>query len=182
MESCGAKKKIEKAYFDMLKTTHYSKITVSDLIRNSDVSRTTFYRYYVDIFDLHKKVAVEFADEIIKKCFGLIVTAETKGDYFDKITEVFFSQKKYIMLISGENGSRYFFESIYFRTVEFFNSLSIVLSDDQIFRLKFLTIALIGVYVKDIIENREQNPEYIEICKKLISLDDVAGAYNGYDC
>ena len=52
----SARDRLEKAYFELLEEKHFSLITVSELIRKAQVSRTTFYRHYVDIFDMYEKV------------------------------------------------------------------------------------------------------------------------------
>ncbi len=178
MKTSAAVQKLEKAYFDMLENVHYSKISVSDIISKAGVSRTTFYRHYVDIFDMHKKVAEEFAGAVIKECFVAINGSQDENDYFDAVLKIFNSQEKYIMLISGENGSRYFFEALSGKITQFFEPLKMIVSEEQGFRLHFLTIAMIGVYVKDILDHREHNLEYIKICKKLINFDELSGGYN----
>ncbi len=178
MKTSAAVQKLEKAYFDMLENVHYSKISVSDIISKAGVSRTTFYRHYVDIFDMHKKVAEDFSNAIIEECFFAINGSQDENDYFDAVYKIFNTQEKYIMLISGENGSRYFFEALYHKVTQSFLPLKMILSEDQTFRLKFMTIAMIGIYVKDIIEHREHNLEYIKICKKLINFDELLGGYN----
>ncbi len=179
MKTSAAVQKLEKAYFDMLENVHYSKISVSDIISKAGVSRTTFYRHYVDIFDMHKKVAENFGNAIIEECFIAITGSQDENDYFDAVFKIFNSQEKYIVLISGENGSRYFFEALYRKVTQNFLPLKMILSEEQAFRLKFMTIAMIGIYVKDIIEHREHNLEYIKICKRLINFDELSGGYNG---
>ena len=93
-----ARDKMEKVYFDMLETTHYSKITVSDIISKAGVSRTTFYRHYVDIFDMHEKVADSLSAAIIEMCVKKIVIEGV--DVYDEVLKVFTGQDKYIRLIS----------------------------------------------------------------------------------
>lgn len=67
-DSKSALDRLEKVNFDMLEGTHYSKITVSDIISKAGVSRTTFYRYYADIFDVHRKIAARLSSTIINEC------------------------------------------------------------------------------------------------------------------
>lgn len=171
----NAEKKLVKAYFNMLENTHYSKITVTDIIRNAQVSRTTFYRYYVDIFDMHEKICDKLAMAIIEECAKAIIPSTNNNDYFDAVINVFNTQEKYIVLISGKNGSRYFFEAMIKMAHEFIASFFGHFSETHLFRLRFMTVAMVGVYVKDILENREHNPSYIEICKKLVNYDEVIG-------
>ena len=51
-ESC---EKIEKAFVELLQTKEIKDITVSDLVKASDLNRSTFYANYIDIFDLADK-------------------------------------------------------------------------------------------------------------------------------
>ena len=177
-----SQQKLETAYFDMLEKMHYSKITVSDIIRYSEVSRTTFYRHYDDIFDMHKKIAEKLGSVLMETCLEIVITATSEQECFDRILDIFNSQERYIVLLSGENGSRYFFESM-FRKAEkdLFPAFS-HLTEDQMFRIKFMTISLIGVYVRDIIEKREHNTRYITLCKKLLNFEELFGGYYAGKC
>ncbi|MBQ7117123.1 MAG: hypothetical protein IJN88_02825 [Clostridia bacterium] len=182
MKRQSAKLKIEKAYFDLLETTHYSKITVSDIIRKAEISRTTFYRHYVDIFDMHHKVSDKLAYCIIEECAGLIMTARSEQDYFDEVLKIFNTQEKYILLISSENGSRYFFESMLRCSQELVSRIFSHCNEEFLFRLRFITVAMIGVYVRDVLEGREHNPDYIKLCKKLINYDELSGGLYAGKC
>ena len=178
----SARVKMEKAYFDLLETKHYSKITVSDIIAKAQISRTTFYRHYVDIFDMHEKIADRLGETIIGECLKKVLLASSEEEYFSEILRIFNSQEKYIVLISGENGSRYFFESMFNKaTNDIFPSLA-HLSEDQLFRLKFMVMSAVGVYVKDILDSREHDPQFINICKKLLNFEELFGGNYAKQC
>lgn len=177
MRRQNARQKLEEAYFDMLEETHYSKITVSDIIRKTEVSRTTFYRYYTDIFDMHKKISDRLGNEIIDTCLKKIIKAKNEEECFESILEIFNSQEKYIVLISGENGSRYLFESMLAKVSSDLLPAFIHLSENQLFRIRFMTTSAIGAYVRDIIEKREHNTEFIPICKKLLNFEELSGGH-----
>ncbi len=174
-EKISAQNKLEKVYFELIEQMHYSKITVSDIISKSGVSRTTFYRYYADIFDMHQKVAEKLGETIIYSCIKKVVEAENEEECFDEILRIFNSQNKYIVLISGENGSRYFFESLFRRSTFDLFPIFAHLTEDQLFRLRFMTISAIGVFVRDILDGREHNPEFITLCKKLLNFEELFG-------
>lgn len=182
MKKQSATEKLEKAYFDMLEYTHYSKITVSDIIRKAETSRTTFYRHYVDIFDMHKKIADKLAFSIIKECAERVIKAKSEEDYFESLLEIMNSQEKYIILLSSENGSRFFFEAMISNAQKFITDLSANFNEHLLFRLRFMTVAMVGVYVRDMLENREHNLNYIKICKKIINYNDVFGGQNAKSC
>ena len=169
--------RLEKAYFEMLETTHYSKISVSDIIEKAGVSRTTFYRHYDDIFDMHKKISDKLSSTIINQCIKQILTYGE--NVYSMVVKNFTSQDKYIKLLSGENGSRYLFENVYNHVIKYALPAMKFLPEEMIFRLKFITIATIGVYVKDILEDREHNTDFIEICKAVIDLDKIQGGNYG---
>ena len=175
MRRTSAVQKLDNAYFELLETTHYSKITVSDIIRKSEISRTTFYRNYDDIFDMHKKIADRLAEELIRKCIKIAITnvLTTHNLGFHYIVETVNTQEKYILLLSGKNGSRYFFETLYQRALSVLDSLSIHISEDLVFRAKFIIVAVISLYVRDIIEEREHNFEIVNITSRILNHEKI---------
>lgn len=61
-----SQEKIEKAFIELLQTHEIKNITVSDLIKLTNLNRSTFYANYADIFDLadktRRKLEQEFSD------------------------------------------------------------------------------------------------------------------------
>ena len=51
-----SQEKIEKAFVELLQKCEIKEITVSDLIKMTQLNRSTFYANYIDIFDLADKV------------------------------------------------------------------------------------------------------------------------------
>ena len=58
-----SKEKIEKAFIELLQTHEIKDITVSDLIKMTDLNRSTFYANYLDIFDLADKTREKLEKE-----------------------------------------------------------------------------------------------------------------------
>lgn len=62
----ASQEKIEKAFIELLQTCQIKEITVSDIIKNTGLNRSTFYANYIDIFDLadktREKLENEFSD------------------------------------------------------------------------------------------------------------------------
>lgn len=58
------KKIIKESLIELLKEKELNKITVSELCEKSDINRATFYRYYIDIYDLLEKLEQELIDEL----------------------------------------------------------------------------------------------------------------------
>ena len=61
-----SQEKIEKAFIELLQTRQIKDITVSDLIKQTELNRSTFYANYLDIFDLadktRQKLELEFSN------------------------------------------------------------------------------------------------------------------------
>ncbi len=62
-----SQEKIERAFIELLQTHDIKDITVSDLIKMTELNRSTFYANYMDIFDLADKVR-----EKLEKDFGTL--------------------------------------------------------------------------------------------------------------
>ena len=58
-----SQEKIEKVFIELLQTHEIKEITVSDLIKATQLNRSTFYANYVDIFDLADKTREKLEKE-----------------------------------------------------------------------------------------------------------------------
>lgn len=59
----ASQEKIEKAFIELLQTREIKDITVSDLIKMTQLNRSTFYANYIDIFDLADKTREKLENE-----------------------------------------------------------------------------------------------------------------------
>ena len=55
-----SKRVIREALYELMQQKPLNKITVTEICALADVNRSTFYAYYTDIFDLHRKILKEF--------------------------------------------------------------------------------------------------------------------------
>lgn len=58
------KKIIKEVFLSLLEKKELNKITVSEICLIADINRATFYRYYLDIFDLFDKIQEEFVEKL----------------------------------------------------------------------------------------------------------------------
>ena len=58
-----SQERIEKAFIELLQTRQINDITVSDLIKRTELNRSTFYANYLDIFDLADKTREKLEQE-----------------------------------------------------------------------------------------------------------------------
>lgn len=55
--------RIEKAFIGLLQTNELHTITVSDICKNAEINRSTFYANYIDIYDLADKIKEHLESE-----------------------------------------------------------------------------------------------------------------------
>lgn len=55
--------KIERAFIELLQTREIKDITVSELIKVTELNRSTFYANYIDVFDLADKTREKLENE-----------------------------------------------------------------------------------------------------------------------
>ncbi len=162
--------KMQKAFFELLESTDYRKISVSALIEKAGVSRTTFYRHYVDILDMYDKTCSEMLRNFISELGESFIN---KSPDFDNLFEDFCrklsTQKKYILLLCGKNGNRKFFEFALKAIVDYAENVT-SLSEEDLFLLKFVVYSGIGTYVKSIIDGIDYPPEYMKISKDFLNI------------
>lgn len=58
--------RVEAVFFALLAKKHISKITVRELCEGAEITRTSFYGHYEDIYDLLRKVENRIAAEILE--------------------------------------------------------------------------------------------------------------------
>lgn len=171
--SLTAKDKLEQAFFELLEEKHYSKIAVSELIEKAGVSRTTFYRHYVDIFDMYDKVCERLLEAFLVNLLSKPKDVESFDPVvlFENCCEMLKSQEEYILLLCGENGGRHFFESLISLVSKKKDSLLMspeIFTKEDMFKLKFVTLAGIGSYVKALIEGRSAGDEIFNMCRTIL--------------
>ena len=55
---------IKTTFLKKLEEKDINKITVSEICKDADVNRATFYRYYLDVYDLLDNIETEFVDNL----------------------------------------------------------------------------------------------------------------------
>lgn len=92
---------IRDALFELMREKDMNKISVKELCERADVNRSTFYSYYADITDLHKKIIKEFFTiqrQFINRCMEILDTkpdlTNLNVDDFYKVTLLYLTYVK----------------------------------------------------------------------------------------
>lgn len=104
------KKIISDTFLELLKEKDINKITVSELCQKADINRATFYRYYLDVYDLLEKIEQDFILELVNATDSIEIDSVYTFTYV--ILQVFLHNKELVKLIFNIKNSITSVESI----------------------------------------------------------------------
>lgn len=95
-----SQEKIEKAFIELLQSHEIKDITVSDIIKMTELNRSTFYANYTDIFDLADKTREKLENDFSNLFADYDYMAERSGAFrmFKHIKENQLFYKTYFKL------------------------------------------------------------------------------------
>ena len=64
----ATKKRLKETLIDLLQEKKLEQITVVEITEKARLNRTTFYRYYLDVYDLYEQIIEEYA-QVAKSIF-----------------------------------------------------------------------------------------------------------------
>lgn len=105
IENARVKRSIEDAFFSLLKNQNFSEITITDLVKKSGVSRTSYYRNFNSKEDIIKEYIQRLRKEID---VALEYSANTFGDKLNPQTLTvhisYYLKEKHNLLLLYDNG------------------------------------------------------------------------------
>ena len=171
--------KLMQAFFRLLETKSYSKISVSEIVTQADLSRTTFYRYYTDVYDMYDKISAAIVGRIIDEL--VVIFSENsvcRSELLEEFCERLETQKRYIRLLSGENGGKEFYEIVTRIAFSRMNENNARLSESDFFAAKFVLFSGIATYVKTLLDGTDFDSKYLEMYKRILADAQEAGREN----
>ena len=113
---------IEEAFLSIVHEKPLSKVTVSEICARAEINRGTFYRYYLDVYDLADKMADEGLERVRKAISG-----ESGKDFKKALADMLRFLKEdsrlFYLALSGifdENRQNSFMQRVF---AEFFTAL-----------------------------------------------------------
>lgn len=114
-------KLIKEAFFELMETVGFEKISVQALTKKAMVSRTTFYLHYRDKYDLLDQIEEEMLEGLKDMTVGTpiesVMTEGLSGEkpfaLLSRIYEYVEKNQAFFKLIMGENGDPSFFHKLY---------------------------------------------------------------------
>lgn len=124
---------IKTTFLKKLEEKEINKITVSEICKDADVNRATFYRYYLDVYDLLDSIEAEFVDNL-----RLIFKEEnyTVYSFALKVLNIFLENKQILKVIfksrSNINFMQEFLETAYDKCQSKWKNIDSNLTEEQI--------------------------------------------------
>lgn len=106
------KKVIKETFISLLEEKEIKKITVSELCSIADINRATFYRYYLDIFDLYDKIQDEFVTELKNIILDNHERNITTSILVENLLEALLKEKKLAKVIFNKKNNLLFMDDI----------------------------------------------------------------------
>ncbi len=106
------KKVIRDTFINLLLEKDIKKITVSEICQLSDINRATFYRYYLDVYDLLDKIEEEFVNELKNAIPTNNKNYYSVSSFSKELLNVFLSNKELVKILFNTNNNVYFLNDI----------------------------------------------------------------------
>ena len=174
------KKIIKESFFELLKDKEIDKITISELCEKADINRATFYRYYIDIYDLLEKIGQDLIDELKTKLddFKDSSLKDVTKAYLTilkenrELTKIIFSNRKNIYLFND------FFEYIYYNyKIKQINNIDNINESDTIMPFVFIFNGALGIINYWLQNNFEEDIDKISELIEKISYNGLYGYF-----
>ncbi|HAB66401.1 MAG TPA: hypothetical protein DCE23_03440 [Firmicutes bacterium] len=101
---------IKTTFLSLLEEKEIKKITVSEICRISDINRATFYRYYLDVYDLLDKIQKDFLEELKIASQNKDITSVST--FSKELLNVVISNKELVRILFNTNNNLYFLNDI----------------------------------------------------------------------
>ena len=168
---------IKESFVELLRKKDINKITVSELCEKADINRATFYRYYIDVYDLLEKIGQELVDDLKKQLdnYKESPLKDVIKGYLEilkenrELTKIIFSNNKNISFFND------FFEYIYYN-YKIMNNLKNINESETIMPFIFTFNGSLGIINYWIQNNFEED---IDKLSEVIEKTSYNGLY-GY--
>ena len=110
---------IENSLLELLDSKPINKITVTEVCNIADINRGTFYKHYLDIYNLIQQIENKLFTEVFSNIENFI-TSKDKNIYqlSVKLFELLKENKKFVKIIFSENGNKNIIKKLYYKMYE----------------------------------------------------------------
>lgn len=98
---------LSEAFWELYCQKKIDQISIKEITEKAGYHRSTFYEYFVDIYDvlnqLEESLLVYIQEYVVNS-----LAAEKNGDFTHRMADLYESRGRYLNVLLGENGDPYF--------------------------------------------------------------------------
>lgn len=106
------KKIIKDTFLELLAKKDITKITVSEICKIADINRATFYRYYLDVFNLLDSIEEEFVTELKQAYQPSQDEKKSIYGFSTSMLTVFVENKELVKILFNTNNNLHFLNDV----------------------------------------------------------------------
>lgn len=106
------KKIIKDTFLELVENKDISKITVSEICDIADINRATFYRYYLNVYDLLDKIEADFVNELKDVSDKNDKDSNSVSSFVNVLLNVFVDNKKLVKLLFDSKSTTHLLQDI----------------------------------------------------------------------
>lgn len=106
------KNTIKETLLQLLEEKDINKITVSEICKIADINRATFYRYYIDVYDLLEKIEDDFTEKIKRLSSEILKEDYNIQTYTETLLKICYEDKKLMKILFNTNNNIYFLNEV----------------------------------------------------------------------
>lgn len=103
---------IKNSFLELLKTTRLSKITVTKICENAQIHRVTFYKHYLDTFDLYDKMVMELINDVVAQMMQRFNRGNLKEAIRAVFQDIYDNSTRYTLFFSENVENCYRLKSV----------------------------------------------------------------------
>lgn len=167
---------IKEAFIQLMEKRDISKITVTELCKIADINRATFYKYYLDIYDLLYQIETELYNEF-KISINNSVDNKTMKEFILNIITVIYNNKDICKILISDNNSKKFIKKIFYLAhdkflLEWKNKLVKINLKELEYVFSYMANGSIGIIQEWILNDCKETPINIaEFIEKISNYD-----------
>ncbi|MCR6597684.1 TetR/AcrR family transcriptional regulator [Bacillus halotolerans] len=161
---------IKHAFLKLLQEKEINKITVSDLSKEADIGRGTFYLHYKDVFDLYEQIEDEIFHQlgsIYDASFpsddplNMLTFIEKTTEYIYQNIEIFTLLTKPKMNVLSINKLKEFFKTKMIEELSMMRQSAKSITETEKFETTFIVSGVVGIIEEWINNGMIKTPAYI---------------------
>jgi AcrR family transcriptional regulator len=102
---------IIQAFWSLYRQKKIEHITIKDITAKAGYNRSTFYEYFVDIYDLLNQLEESLLEYLKEQILNSLEDG-LNDDIIQKLADVYESKGEYLGVLLGENGDSYFAQKV----------------------------------------------------------------------